>query len=855
MKRTRFTIWAALLAVLAVAPLGYAQIYVSTTGNDTTGNGTAGNPYATVGKGVAVLNASGVGTDLLIAPGTYTEDATHLITLSGSAADPVDIRGNGGQPFLVGMWFVLKNVSHVRLRELDINANGVHPACVLAATVTSCSLELSHITGSLIGGDMNIQAAQQGMVNGTGGAEAGDLVVYACNGYYVKNLIEETGTSNCFLMPDSPTVASGLVMEDSSFTEVGTSSAPGSTNTLRIFSANQNLVIRRCRLDAAQYAFNPTILTGYKSFGLANTNWLIEDCSITCRLSGGTIPCISLGIPNTSGITFRRTGMETNGGVCVHLTRGYAFENFTFEDCFFRDEADQPPLSPTGSSGNGMIRWDNSGGNADLNHVVVSGCTFVGASIFRMRSDSTNNQDDFTWTNCTAQCWDAGFYPRFAPLTHWTIQDCSFTCLNCPLYLSGHLQDSTIEDSTFTIPDSARAQFAEVGAFSSRGDATTLEFNNLTIDGCTFIVQRPTTRGFHFSDNGSVNLTLRNSWIRSLYRPVDMDTAQHHENLLIENCRVEGPGDYLAKLSFAGAGPQTIRNCVFDGQGSSVGITVGDSASPQVNTGLVIDGCTIQNVGSVAGVNVSSSAPGVVVKNCVVSNISGGANGLQVLADSLLRSTTNVAFRNNTLAGVSGAAIHIEGTSHEASGNAITFCGDGITVSEGSQPGFSDILISRNCVYGASPASDSGIELTNPSAAASNLRVVNNSVLDWVDGIASRGANVQGLKVFNNILDGNTTGLRAAGAGNTCSFNGYNGNGANAVGVSVPGTGDVVSDPLFLSRTPGNPSFLLLSPTSPMVDAGSLDGVVPDPTPDTGDDIDIGCIESAASAVVGWRVF
>jgi len=57
--------------ILLVSPL-YADVYVSTTGDDSTGNGTIGSPYLTIQTGVNALKAQGPGNTLYLRGGTYT---------------------------------------------------------------------------------------------------------------------------------------------------------------------------------------------------------------------------------------------------------------------------------------------------------------------------------------------------------------------------------------------------------------------------------------------------------------------------------------------------------------------------------------------------------------------------------------------------------------------------------------------------------------------------------------------------------------------------------------------------------------------------------------------------------------
>ncbi len=855
-----------LLAAALFIPSGFAQIYVSTTGNDTTGNGTSGNPYRTVGKGVSVLNTSPAGTDLLIAPGTYTEDATHVVTLSGTAADPVRIAGNGGQPLLQNMWFILRGVSHVQLTVLDMNAGGLHPACILAATVTSCTVTLSHLTGADLGAaasDPYNQALAADLMNHGGVApEAGLICLYAINGLYLQNVILDATTWVCVYLPNHPGNASGLTIEDCTLTDSSTGTVPRGLRFLHPFS---NLTVRRTRINASNVGIEQYLTETMRSRFYPSQNWTIQDCYINVYTTSAnwTVykPCLAIRSMTMENVLVKNCQLISLGPTPIYL-RGNSYNgynNLTFENCTVREwDAYNPLVPPYSPVSNGCIRTDGVGFSRNI---TFRNC-YVKAARFTTLDTLAGGMQNWTLDGVNAIFYDLGLWTRNSVLANCVIRNCSWTGCRAPLFLDGSLPGGLVEDSVFTLIDSAVAIRAGEAPFCSDNNEGTLPtennaFQNTLVRRCTFTNQRGGHAAFTLNSDGSRNFTVQDCLMLSTNGPgVELllgSSVNAHYNFLMQNCTVWGASG-ATHLDLRGK-DQVFRNCTFDAFSLDTAVQVGSNISAATDTRLLLDACTIRNFKGVAGLSALSSAPGLVVKNCLVSNGSGGAHGLAVFADSVLRNTTDVTFLSNTITGVEGAGILIQGASHAARGNVITRCGAGIRLEPGSQSTYRDLALTRNAVYGASPSSNLGIEFIDPSVNSANLTVVNNTITNWVGGLVVGGAHVRGLKAFNNIFTANTTGVQAAGSGNLYSFNGYYNNGTNATGITVPGTGDVLADPVFLSSTPGDPNFLRLSPGSPMVDMGSLDGLVSDPTPDVGDDIDLGWWESAASGVDGWRMF
>ena len=102
MKKLAMFMAVAGLILAGVVPAQAAtDVYVATTGDDTTGDGTSGNPYATVQKGVDVVDISGT---VHVADGTYGANVTtgvcasitKSLTLLGESRDGTIIDGSIG---------------------------------------------------------------------------------------------------------------------------------------------------------------------------------------------------------------------------------------------------------------------------------------------------------------------------------------------------------------------------------------------------------------------------------------------------------------------------------------------------------------------------------------------------------------------------------------------------------------------------------------------------------------------------------------------------------------------------------------------------------------------------------------
>jgi hypothetical protein len=97
-------------------PFAANVFFVSTTGNDNNDGQSLGTAWQTLAHATANLSA---GDTLYIEPGTYAEDV--VWSLSGTAEDPISIRGRGKQAvILTGQW-QLRESQHLELKRLVFN--------------------------------------------------------------------------------------------------------------------------------------------------------------------------------------------------------------------------------------------------------------------------------------------------------------------------------------------------------------------------------------------------------------------------------------------------------------------------------------------------------------------------------------------------------------------------------------------------------------------------------------------------------------------------------------------------------------------------------------------------------------
>ncbi len=877
-----------LLAAGALASGAFAQIQIYVAppplGNDSTGVGSAGQPYATVGRAVTALNAAAAGSDILIAPGVYTENARHDIFRTGTPANPVEIKGNGGQPTLMQQSIALQGVNNVVVNNLNIDAYLAHPVCVYATAVQDCTITNVIATNSGSGGANDTEALSLGLRDRAGSPASGNFALAGgCQRlYYGSCSVPNATASPMFTIPDGPLQNSNVTLENCYFYEqTGGTGAGGGLSAFRAWAGVDGLVFKNTTIDAWQYAYAIDIRYGQnQSQGLTN-RLTVEDSLFRARGGSGRSMYFSDAYSGCKNCVFRNSSFMSFGSLSIQFNVVNAvptpsvFDNFQFYNCFLKDNLGFAPLDPAATGGFGTISFNTV--SLVANNFGFHGCYFEGGLAVRNGALPSPVAPFDSWVieDCTGLLSGQTFFMQGSPpLTNWLIRDCSFTALRCAAgAYKGQLQSSLIQDCTFITPNSARPQNADNGVFSlggaSGGAGPFLVCQDVTFRRCLFRSGRSDLPGFNL-DHGaqSIGLTLEDCEIEAPQLAITATVNTSQQDLLLSNCTIRAttPGGRVVNLVFSGARNQTFQNCSFDGSGIAGGVLLGAGVLTPVDSGTTLSGCAISNVSGTA-IEMDAGAGAVTIDGCTISNMTGNSSGIVLVANSLTADTTNAVIRNNWIQDVAGYAISVEGASHTLRGNTVVRAGlGGIRVRENpdlSQLSVSrpnrDVIVERNCLYGnPSPVVGStGIEIGNPTIATANtnLRIVNNTLTLWEDGLVLGGANVRDVDLFNNIFSGHTgVALGVAGSGNTIGFNGYFSNGTNGVGVTVPGTGDVLGDPVFLSVTPGNANFLRLAPGSPMIDAGSLNGVIPDPTPDTGDDIDLGCFESGASAVSAWRL-
>ncbi|MBF4517007.1 T9SS type A sorting domain-containing protein [Flavobacterium sp. ANB] len=180
---------------------GFAQTYVSTTGNDTTGTGTAALPFKTITKGVQVAPSGGT---VLVLSGTYPVTGPIFvgkpltIQKSGSAAVVINASGwTSTDTYVLG----IVNTSNVTIDGLTIAnkiGNGSKGIWILANSGATANLNNITIKNSVvknigwISNDLASIPANSGIV-------ANAIKVDAGNGTYaITNVkIEDNIVNNC----------------------------------------------------------------------------------------------------------------------------------------------------------------------------------------------------------------------------------------------------------------------------------------------------------------------------------------------------------------------------------------------------------------------------------------------------------------------------------------------------------------------------------------------------------------------------------------------------------------------------------------------------------------------------------
>jgi hypothetical protein len=194
-----------LLNFISVNMLFATTYYVSTTGNDSN-NGSSGTPWLTIGKSIAKLKA---GDTLTVTAGTYVETSTYSFSISGTAASPitiigqgaiVDIHATGGQLYnFSGSYVVMDGLKFTMTLSSGMVFGGV-----LGMNGTSCTfrnLEIYNISAALVTGNSGDQLfciMSSGSLNTCSNLFIHDIHdgdIFRISGY--SNVVTSCTVSNC----------------------------------------------------------------------------------------------------------------------------------------------------------------------------------------------------------------------------------------------------------------------------------------------------------------------------------------------------------------------------------------------------------------------------------------------------------------------------------------------------------------------------------------------------------------------------------------------------------------------------------------------------------------------------------
>ncbi len=309
------------------------------------------------------------------------------------------------------------------------------------------------------------------------------------------------------------------------------------------------------------------------------------------------------------------------------------------------------------------------------------------------------------------------------------------------------------------------------------------------------------------------------------------------------------PGAGVPTITLASALPTITAPVTIDGSTQQPGGRVELSGNAMVLNGLVVNtnGTTIRGLvlNRFTSTGITISGDDTVVRGCIIglnvaANAAAGAVPVGILVGGGARTRiggTSVADRN-VISGTQGSGIWLEGSGTVDSiieGNFIGTNGAGFSIQLGNR--FEGILLgsgtSGNRIGGANPASRNvisanglltggagvrlrsagtqgntvqgnhiGTDLSGTGALGNAIGVninqaVENVVVDnLISGNATSGIDFESVGGQGNIVRGNRIGTNAGGTADLHNLNAIrinSSNGANLIGGTTPGTGNVIA--------------------------------------------------------------
>jgi Right handed beta helix region len=784
------------LSLALMAPLSHADVYLNgTAGNDGNAGTTSGAAVQSITTAINILNTQAAGSDLHImdAASAYA-GGNHPITISGTSGDRVSIFGDGVMPTLRSCVFGVTG-SWVEFSGVVLECTGV-PTGAFKIYNTGTNLNL-----------VGVQIyAENSCIDNT--ASAGDHI----DGLTIRNSWLQAPDGGEFIKFQSGVRCTNLLIDGVGMLRTGTAGGGNEIYIGDLTLAHDNIQILNCNISCPDLT-NPnagTISLG----GGPITNVTVENTVVS------TAANVAIRFPGlVDGAVIRNCTFSAYWHV-VQLY-GSTYRNLLIENCSLSLDGTRGSYRNAGVTFEktwNKQNWTAYGdGSLDCSNVIVRNITCNNGSVGVSLQGEAGGGTRHAFHNMLFE---------------------NITVNNTSLHVIS-IHGCEIDDVTFrnfTSTPTFTADMIQVQNCNGSG----LWLDNIEGDG---------------SSQGSGN--------EGIWCPVSSAAPDGLAGFVIQNCSMSNTPYDGINIESGVDDVSIINNTITGGcVGQPAIVLRAETGAPHADA--TISGNVISGVGS-DGILVEAPWTDVVIDGNGIT--AAGGNGISIFDGSVLDVMGRFDITGNVINGVQDTGISIQGFDIAVSGNKITAAPTGIKMAPGSGSSLQtlyngkDMVVSRNAIRSGT---DVGISMETPlySYDTGNT-IVNNTVDSYVVGMDIAKSNNQ-VAVYNNLLSNNTTGIAlgttGSGAGAiTFTFNGFDTNTTNNTGFTPVAHRDVdyniIDSANYVSTDIGSVDFLRLGASSLFIDAGSLDGVNPDPAPDAGDDIDMGWIESGVSAVECWRLF
>ena len=807
------------LAILGILALGallvpcglYADIYLSASGLDSNPGTTSGAPVQTVTHAITLWNGQPTGSDLHILDAQVYQGGALVVSVAGQTGNLARIFGDGAVPTLRGCVFDIQSAS-VEFANLVMEGTGQANGVL---RIQNAGTDL-HLTGVAVHGDPSCIRIDDGLGSGTrvDGLTIVNSVLHPSGlggGVYIAGGVRATN-----ILLDNVTIVQDFAGSLTSELHMPFTIAD---NTL----ANDNIIIRNSRMLVPTLTTNPNVAT-CSIRGNPCSRVRLENTEINA-------PLVVRGL-NCSGYMrdWVITGCSINGfWNALQLAYGYAIDGLTIENCTL--------------SAGGVLNNLRAGAITIQNHWNHPVAAWTGAG------DGSRDLNNITIRNCNMSNATTGLYL------------CSTNGAGVRFKVRNFVLDNVTFDNVTEVPLYVYASDLQDCTFSN------ITASNFPHDCVDFI---DCDGNGVYLQNVQADCSMQTSGYEAVWIDCSDPSPALLTNLFVEDCNFTNPNRNGIRV-VSGAEGVTIRNNTIVGRcadDAAIKLT-GEGGVPR--TGAVISGNIIGNVKK-GGIMVEAPWLNVTISG---NSMAGAApNGIELLDAAASDILGNIEIADNTVYDVTAIGIKIQGVNIGVHGNKIGNAPIGIHISPGNAPltggeNFhgKDMKVYRNAIL-AGTGTDTGILMAAPTGFTpygTGNAITNNTV----DGYAGVGIDIvkdnNRVLVYNNVASGNGTGIALSGAGTAWgtiafSFNGYDSNTTNNAGFTAIAHNDakhnvVDNSSAYVSTSFASADFLKLAAGSLFIDSGSLDGTTPDPTPDAGDDIDLGWIESGSSGMQDWRLF